>query len=145
MFRKLFTEHGAKDVITLFHKPNNAASTRTLTLLKQWSANSESTATEDQASQHETQSKTDPQFELDVTEAPPTVDQLKNILEYVGSQNAGSIISGARDTTSALQILKEDSGRFQRPIIVNWHQGKVVVGDDQSQILSLVKALSKDA
>lgn len=45
-----------KDVITLFHSPSNATSTRVYTLLKQLNAHSQSHATEDQASDHTKQS-----------------------------------------------------------------------------------------
>lgn len=117
----LHTQHGAKNVVTLFHKPSNEASTRVLTLLKQSNAQAVSHATEDQASSHETQNKLErTEFELDVTEAPPTSDQLKNILEYLGgpvSGAAGQIIRGARDESDALKRLKENGDSFQRPVV----------------------------
>jgi arsenate reductase-like glutaredoxin family protein len=120
-------QHGAKNVVTLFHKPSSQASTRVLTLVKQANAQSVSHATEDQASSHEEHNKAQRnEFELEVTEAPPTGDQLKSILEYLGGPGAaGKIISGASDETDALRRLKADGNTFQRPLVVDWNKGKV--------------------
>lgn len=113
------TQNGAKNVVTLFHKPSNQASTRVLTLLKQANAQSVAHATEDQASSHDAHTKAErTEFELDVTEAPPTPDQLKNILEYLGGPSAaGKVISGASDEGDALRRLKADGEVFQRPLV----------------------------
>lgn len=102
--------------MTLFHKPSNEASIRVLTLLKQANAQSVAHATEDQAASHEAQNKAErTEFELDVTEAPPTSDQLKNILEYLGG-SPGKVIQGASDETDAQRRLKADSNTFQGPL-----------------------------
>ncbi|KAF2273296.1 uncharacterized protein EI97DRAFT_461179 [Westerdykella ornata] len=145
MFKKLFGEHGAKDVVTLFHKPSSQPSMRVLTLLKQANATAKTHATQDQASSHDTQTKAErADFELDVTEAPPTGDQLKNILEYLGGSAAASkLVSGASDQADALRRLKENGNAFQRPVVVDWHQGRVVVGDNESEILSLLRSIPK--
>ena len=110
--------------MTLFHAPSNQASTRVLTLLKQANAQSVAHATEDQAIL--TMDKAErTEFELDVTEAPPTTDQLKNILDYLGGSGAaGKVISGAENETDAMRRLKADGGAFQRPLVVDWNQGK---------------------
>jgi len=64
-------------------------------------------------------------FELDVTEAPPTSDQLKNILEYLGGASAASkVISGASNESDALRRLQADGNTFQRPLVVDWNSGK---------------------
>jgi arsenate reductase-like glutaredoxin family protein len=103
--------------VTLFHKPSNEASIRVLTLLKQANAQSVAHATEDQASSHKVQDKAEKtEFELDVTEAPPTSDQLKNILEYLGG-SAGNVVQGASDESDALRRLKADGDAFQRPMV----------------------------
>jgi arsenate reductase-like glutaredoxin family protein len=110
-------KHGAKNVVTLFHKPNNEASTRVLTLLKQANAQSVAHATEDQASSHQAQNKTERnEFELDVTEEAPTGDQLKTILEYLGG-SPGKVVQGASDESDALRRLKADGNTFQRPLV----------------------------
>jgi arsenate reductase-like glutaredoxin family protein len=120
------SQHGAKNVVTLFHKPSNQASTRVLTLLKQANAQAVSHATEDQASSHQAQNKAErTEFELDVTEAPPTTDQLKSILDYLGGPSAaGKVISGAENESDAMRRLKADGEVFQRPLVVDWNQGK---------------------
>lgn len=99
---------------------------------------------------------------MDIQEGPPTGDQLKSLLEYIGGHNAGKLIMGARDTSDALAKLKEDAELFQRPVVsrhlvrylqleliginvqvVDWHEGKVAVGDNESEILKLLKAIPK--
>ncbi|KAF2712727.1 hypothetical protein K504DRAFT_464790 [Pleomassaria siparia CBS 279.74] len=147
IFKKLFGEHGAKNVVTLFHQPSNAASTRALTLLKQANAHSVAHATEDQASSHAAHDTAERnEFELDVTEAPPTGDQLKNILEYLGGgpSIAGKLIRDAKDQNDALKKLEKDGEAFQRPVVVNWHLGKAVAGDSESEIMSLLRAIPKE-
>ncbi|USP81160.1 hypothetical protein yc1106_08434 [Curvularia clavata] len=146
MFKRLFGEHGAKNVVTLFHAPSNQASTRVLTLLKQANAQSVASATQDQASSHQAQNKAErTEFELDVTEAPPTTDQLKNILDYLGGPSAaGKVISGAESENDAMRRLKADAATFQRPLVVDWNQGKAVVGDNESEIMKLVRAIPKE-
>jgi arsenate reductase-like glutaredoxin family protein len=106
------SQHGAKNVVTLFHKPSVPASTRVHTILKQANAHAVSDIKGDQAEKNE--------FELDVTEAPPTADQLKNILEYLGgptSATVGKLIRGANDQADALKRLEKDGDAFQRPVV----------------------------
>lgn len=91
---------------------------RVNSFLKQVSANASEHATEDQASDHSAQSKPNrAEFELDVTEQPPTQDQLKSILEYIGVQKASTIIKGAKDEADAMKKLKENSESFQPPVV----------------------------
>jgi len=105
-------------VITLFHSPKVTSSTRVYTLLKQANAHAASTATEDQASSHHTQSKQErTDFELDVTEEAPTQDQLKNILDYVGAGKAGDLVKGAKDASDAIKKLNESGDNFLRPVV----------------------------
>lgn len=132
-------------MISIFHKSSVPSSTRVVNLLKQASAHSQETATEDQASDHSAQNKFAPRepFELDITEADPTADQLKNILEYLGNGKVGSLVKGASSESEALKKLKESGDNFQRPVVVDWNQGKAVAGDNESEILKLVNALPK--
>ncbi|KIW10218.1 hypothetical protein PV08_11179 [Exophiala spinifera] len=133
------------DVITLFHKPSISASVRVQNLLKQASAQASQTATEDQATDHTAQNETvtrDP-FEIEVTEAPPTPDQLKSIFEYLGGGVAGELVKGAASQSDALRKVKEDGNAFTRPVVVDWTRGKAVIGDKQSEILKLLKADGK--
>lgn len=48
---------GVKDVITLFHAPSNQSSMRVYTMLKQAAATANAHATEDQASDHDKQTR----------------------------------------------------------------------------------------
>ena len=80
----------------MFHKPSSESSTRVFTLLKQASASASETATGDQASDHSHHNAMQrSEFDLDITEAPPTSDQLKTILDYVGGSMAGNLVKGA--------------------------------------------------
>ncbi|KAJ9623123.1 hypothetical protein H2203_006059 [Taxawa tesnikishii (nom. ined.)] len=139
-FKNLFKEAGVKDVITLFHAPKNPASVRVHTLLKQSAAGAQATATQDQASSHATQSKDErTEFNLDVQEAAPTSDQLSSILEYLGEDKAGTVVQGATSTSDAIRKLSSNASLFQRPLVVDWNNGKAVLGDNESEILKLVK------
>lgn len=80
------------------------------------SANASEAATEDQASDHTPQ--THPgrsEFDLDVTEKPPTQDQLRTIIDYVG--NPGTVVSGAGTVEEALRKFKQDAESFKRPVV----------------------------
>jgi hypothetical protein len=89
-----------------------------VTLLKQVSANATETATEDQASDHTAQSDPKrPEFDLDVTEAAPTSDQLRSILEYVGASKISSVVPGASTEKDALKKFKEGAENFKRPVV----------------------------
>jgi hypothetical protein len=112
------SQHGIKNVITLFHKPSYAPSTRVLNLLKQSRANAAVSSTIDQAAPTPPEaSKEREDFELDVQEAPPTEDQLKSILEYVGSQNIGDVVKGAMTEGEAMRVFERDKGSFARPLV----------------------------
>ena len=89
-----------------------------LTLLKQVSAHASETATEDQASDHSHQNKLQrPEFELNITEDPPTGDQMRTILEYMGAHNAGRLVEGAKDMGDAIKKLVENPKTFKPPVV----------------------------
>lgn len=111
-------QHKTLDIVTVFHKASSPASVRVANLLKQVSANASSGATLDQASDHSAQ--TTPireQFELNITEDPPTDDQVKTILEYVGTSGIPKVISGANTEKDALRKFKESKENFIRPVV----------------------------
>ncbi|KAK2790406.1 hypothetical protein FQN51_002493 [Onygenales sp. PD_10] len=157
----MFRFHKTLDVITLFHSPTLPASTRVLNLLKTANANASAAAasTLDQASPTPPPRRN--QFELNVTEDPPTPDQLKSILDYVGADvggqvarekggaalvKPGDLVRGARDRLDALRRLKAGSGggEFIRPVVVDWNNGKAVIGDNESEIMRLVSQIPED-
>lgn len=119
------------------------------------------------------------EFELDVTDAPPTSDQLKNILEYLGGPSAVSkVIKGAQNESDAMKKLEADGEAFERPVVSlpgistpatansgRWWTGtkakqvreflipcsdastfltEAVVGDNESEILSLLRSIPKE-
>jgi hypothetical protein len=91
---------------------------RILAALRQRAAAAVETATEDQASNHAAQSNDrTPDFDLEVTEQPPTTDQLQTILNYVGSQRISSVIKGATTEQEALRKFRENIDNFQRPVV----------------------------
>lgn len=114
----LLRQHKSLDVITLFHKPSAAASIRAHTLLKQASAHASEHSTVDQASDHSHQNKLErTDFELNITEDPPTSDQLRSILEYIGAKRAGEVVKGAKDEADAMKKLGENGENFKRPVV----------------------------
>ncbi|KAK7751087.1 hypothetical protein SLS62_006916 [Diatrype stigma] len=139
----MFKFHNPKDIVTLFHKAGSPASVRAATLLKQVSANATEPATEDQASDHTAQTNAKRQraeFDLDITEKPPTTDQLRTILEYVGQNKISSVIQGASNENEALKKFKESAENFQRPVLVDWNNGKALASDvKESEILKLLE------
>ncbi|RMZ25781.1 hypothetical protein D0859_10164 [Hortaea werneckii] len=159
-FKNLFKEAGVKDVITLFHAPSVPASMRAHAILKQAAATAQSSATEDQASDHDNQSRlqrTD--FNLapgpylsdstdisnsDVQETPPTPDQLTSILDYLGPSKASTVVEEATGTSDALRKFNAKQQAFQRPVTVDWNNGRAVVGDDESELMRLVRTLPKE-
>jgi hypothetical protein len=87
-------------------------------LLKQANATASTTATEDQASSHDAHGKAQQTaFELDVTESPPTSDQLTSILEYIGDNKASTIVAGADNAAYAQRKLRLTPDAFQRPLV----------------------------
>jgi arsenate reductase-like glutaredoxin family protein len=141
----LFSQNNPTDVITLFHKSSLPASVRVRTMLKQAAAQASQTATEDQASDHSHQDKIHRRqsFELEITEADPTPDQVRSILEYIGAGKAGTLVKGASSESDALKILKQSADAFQRPVVVDWTQGKAIVGEQEQEILKMVQELPK--
>ena len=91
---------------------------RVLALLKQTAAEASETATVDQASDHSHQNQAQrADFDLDVTEEGPTEDQLRNIIEFAGSDRAKDVVEGATSVSDALRKLKEDGKRFKYPVV----------------------------
>ncbi|TQS34166.1 hypothetical protein Golomagni_05461 [Golovinomyces magnicellulatus] len=127
------------DIVTVFHKANSPSSVRVANLVKQISANALSGASLDQAGDHSAQDKvTRAPFELNVTEDPPTTEQVQTILNYVGSNGISKVIKDARDEKDALKKFKENSESFQRPVTVDWNNGKAYAGDNESTILKIL-------
>ncbi|KAI0425882.1 DUF1687-domain-containing protein [Xylaria sp. FL1042] len=139
----MFRFHKPLDIVTLFHKASSPASVRAATVLKQASANAIEYATQDQASDHSYQTNPHrPEFELNITEDPPTADQLKTILEYVGKQKISSVVKGAKTENEALKKFNENVDNLQRPLVVDWNHGRAVASDQESEILKMLNLLN---
>ncbi|GME49682.1 hypothetical protein GTA08_BOTSDO14273 [Neofusicoccum parvum] len=139
IFSRLFGEAGVKNVVTIFHEPASASSVRVVNLLKQAQANSSTTTTIDQASSTDQPKAEQQEFDLEVQEQPPTSDQVETILAYLGADNASKVVEGATNQEEAVRKFKLNANSFIKPLVVDWNAGKVVVGDNQSEILRLVK------
>jgi hypothetical protein len=61
---------------------------------------------------------------VDVQEKPPTSDQLSSILEYLGPSKAGMAVKDATGASDALKKFKQSENSFQRPLIVDWNNGR---------------------
>ncbi|KAL2181021.1 thioredoxin-like protein [Thermothelomyces heterothallicus CBS 202.75] len=141
----MFRFHKTLDIITLFHKASSPASVRLAAALRQASAAASETSTEDQASDRSAQSASArrPEFKLEITESLPTADQLRTILDYAGKQRVGTIVKGASDEQDALRKFKENVENLQRPVVVDWNNGKVAAGENESEILKMLNDLPK--
>ena len=54
---------------------------------------------------------------MNVTEEPPTGDQLRTIIEYTGDRKAGQIVDGARDASDAISKMAQDIKTFKAPVV----------------------------
>ncbi|KAK5663235.1 hypothetical protein OQA88_6653 [Cercophora sp. LCS_1] len=121
------------DIIQLFHRANSPASVKVANFLKQVSASVSQSAAEDQGQR-------DP-FELSISEDDPTPGQVETILEYAGKPAISSIIKGANSPSEAIKLFKQNASNLNRPLIVDWNNGKVYAGTEESAILKLLNAL----
>lgn len=70
------------------------------------------------------------EFELNVTEDPPTSDQLRTILEYVGGTRAKDVVDGARNEGDAMRTLSQDPSKFKAPVVRIQGRNTLRVGTD---------------
>ncbi|KAJ4298714.1 hypothetical protein N0V88_003746 [Collariella sp. IMI 366227] len=132
----MFRFHKPLDIITLFHKASSPASVRIANTLKQAALAASETSTTDQPTAR-------PEFKLEVTEEPPTEDQLRTILQYVGNAQISSIIPGAINEKEALRKFQQSAESFKRPVVVDWNNGKAQAGESESEIIKMLSALPK--
>ncbi|KAJ7151714.1 hypothetical protein C8R46DRAFT_491239 [Mycena filopes] len=80
------------------------------------------------------------QFNLEVVEGPPNSDQLRTIMSYLPSKNAGSSSPSAASTflsahpstassdganlTMVESLAREKPNTFKWPVVVDWNAGK---------------------
>ncbi|KAL2158399.1 hypothetical protein VTH06DRAFT_4447 [Thermothelomyces fergusii] len=135
----MFRFHKPLDIITLFHKASSPASVRLAAALRQASA----AASETSAQTEDDRAGGRPEFKLEITESLPTADQLRTMLDYAGRQRVGALVQGASDEQDALRRFKENAETLQRPVVVDWNNGKVAAGENESEILKMLNALPK--
>ena len=68
------------------------------------------------------------EFQLDVTEEPPTTDQLRSIMEYVGEFKCGQLLEGSRTAGEAMKLLKQSPDSFRRPVVGLDYGGDWAIG-----------------
>lgn len=117
MISNMFRSYKTLDVVTLFHKPSFQASMRVANILKQVSSQSQAHATEDQASDHTHQHTRREPFQLEIVETPPTQDQLKTLLGYLGDTDLTKLVSGATNKSEAVNKLNENTESLIRPVV----------------------------
>lgn len=81
------------------------------------------------------------QFELEVVESPPTADQLSTIMSYLPSPatNPAMVLLSAHPSASEQpqslkgihELAQKNPNSLKWPIVVNWNDGKVAIGDER--------------
>ncbi|KAK9477427.1 thioredoxin-like protein [Lipomyces japonicus] len=126
--------NSVRSVITLFHSAKSQPSITVLNFLK------------NQASLQSSK-----KFDLEILTTPPTNDQLRTILKYLGGGvgKVSAIVPGANGVDEASNILQAagsaagDEGKLVTPITVDWLNGKAVLGNDEHGLKKLIEALNK--
>ncbi|KAF3308327.1 hypothetical protein TWF173_001535 [Orbilia oligospora] len=141
----MFKFHKTLDVLTLFHSPRSEASNRVLSALKTANAAAEESSANISTNGNTSAGEKKQIFELDVVEGPMTTTQLRSILDYIGENKVEDIVEGARGIHDAMKILEGTKGvdAVKRPIVVDWNNGRVVLGEKQSALQELIKSLPK--
>ncbi|KAI2465432.1 DUF1687-domain-containing protein [Annulohypoxylon bovei var. microspora] len=142
----MFRFHKPLDIITLFHKSQSPASTQIAKLLKEISASGTAAAN---ATDTPTNDQTQPKrlnrvFELDITETPPTTDQLQTILDYVGQDQISKVIKGATTKKEAIEKYTQNAASFVTPVVVDWHHGRAIATSKDSKILEMLEQAQAD-
>ncbi|KAI0894166.1 DUF1687-domain-containing protein [Annulohypoxylon nitens] len=137
----MFRFHKPLDIVTLFHKAQSPASTQVVKLLKEVSASGTAAANASDASANDqTQSKRlNRVFELEITETPPTADQLQTILDYLSKDQISQVIKGATTKKDALEKFRQNAASFSAPLVVDWHHGRAVAAGTNSKILEMLE------
>ncbi|KAF8428349.1 thioredoxin-like protein [Tirmania nivea] len=151
----MFRFNKTPDVLTLFHHPKSESSNRILSFLK--SAQTPSTPP-----QGTTTTAIPVKFDLDVVPAPglPTPDQFKSIVDFLGGEAyATKILRGISTFSEGARALAEKESKnlaeeggkgpgvlnieLVRPIVVDWNNGRVVVGGNEEDLKRLEEEVKK--
>ncbi|KAF8472627.1 hypothetical protein BDZ91DRAFT_846141 [Kalaharituber pfeilii] len=132
------------DVLTLFHSPNSESSTRILSLLK---------SSQPLTGTHTTTTSTPIRYELDIITAPalPTPSQYKSIVEFLGgdAQAKKVLREVSQSEEGAGELAAKEGNRLEgvdivRPLLVDWNNGRVVVGDDDAAVKKIIESITVD-
>jgi hypothetical protein len=59
----------------------------------------------------------------------------------LGDNGVGALVPGAVDAEDALRLNGKGKNVLNRPVVVDWNNGKVVLGGDEGKIKALVDGL----
>src|SRR5438128_1870912 len=116
-------------IISLFHNPSCSHSLAALSLLR---------------SASDRVLNTRAAFNLDVVEYiqnPPTPDQLRLVSQYLGPPPQKLLRPDAPKVESLAEVIAEvrrDPAVLERPIAVDWDNGRAVIGRPPEKVLELV-------
>ncbi|CAG8497186.1 14131_t:CDS:1 [Cetraspora pellucida] len=134
----------AQPIITLIYNPSCSKSNLALSILQ------------------EALTKQPDVFKLDILDyqkQPPTKDQLKNIVQYLGVEHDlnkllrdnTSISTNGEDTQETVktalsvselsEVIKQQPSRLQRPILVDWNKGKAIIARPPEKVEEFLKEL----
>ena len=124
----MFRFHKPRPTLSLFHRPQVPQSVAILNHIKAHSAVKKQLV------------------ELEVATYKPSKDQLHIITGYLGGgYAAGKLVQGANGLEDAVRILDEDETKLNVPFLVEWFNGKVVLGDDEVKVDQLLGEIEKTA
>ncbi|KAG0377761.1 MAG: arsenate reductase and related protein, glutaredoxin family [Linnemannia gamsii] len=112
--------------ITFFHNPKCSTSRKAQTLLSETSATINT---------------------VEYLKTPLTRDQVRDILTYLDAETHPEVIKEflrkdapeANTIEKAQDILEQDPGMMQRPLVVDWSRKKAVIGRPAEAVLDIVK------
>ncbi|CAG8531522.1 12691_t:CDS:1, partial [Racocetra fulgida] len=134
----------AQPIITLIYNPSCSKSNLALSILQ------------------EALTKQPGVFKLDILDyqkQPPTKDQLRNIVQYLGiehnlnqilrdnvsittsGENTQETIKTALSVSELTEVIKQQPSRLQRPILVDWNNGKAIIARPPEKVEEFLKEL----
>lgn len=61
-------------------------------------------------------------------------------MDYIGREKVGEVMEGARSVGEAAKRLQEGAD-VKRPVLVDWSNGKVVVGGEAAEVEKVLEGL----
>ncbi|KAJ2925467.1 hypothetical protein H1R20_g11628, partial [Candolleomyces eurysporus] len=133
--------------ISIFHHPSSPPSLKALKLLQ--SANTSPYPA------NKSPSAPPLEYNLEVVESPPTTDQVRTILSYMPSKatspsmallsahpSAGAGETRPQSIEAIVELARKTPAALKWPIVVDWEDGKAVIGDVEG-VKSMLETLRK--